>query len=85
MTKIIFATGLRDLRARFPQAARYDEPASLEPLPSAANLAENIAVLEIPLGEFEEGRIADSTNRASHDLATTGSRKNVPSVPRTQL
>ena len=51
-----------------PPAAGHCKPARFEPLPSGANLSQDVAVLEIAFGQFEHRRIADGADLQASDI-----------------
>ena len=51
-----------------PPAAGHYKPARFEPLPSGANLSQDVAVLEIAFGQFEHRRIADGADLQAPDI-----------------
>ena len=51
-----------------PPASSHHKPASFEPLPSRANLAQDIAVFEIAFGEFQHRCVAGCSDRQPSDI-----------------
>src|ERR1700756_3338450 len=59
---------------RGPPPPRHHNSARVEPLPSHANLAQNISIFELPFGELEHGRIADRPDFQPSDVSAAKGR-----------
>src|SRR5262252_7136966 len=57
-----------------PPAPAHDQSARFEPLPSDANLAQNIAVFEFAFGKLKHGRIADCAGFQPADIGAAEGR-----------
>src|SRR5689334_4317252 len=58
----------RSCPRRVPPAPGQHKSARVEPLPSRANLAQDIAVFEIAFSEFEHGRVANRADLQPSDI-----------------
>ena len=59
---------------RVPPALGHHKSARFKPLPSRANLTQDIAIFEIALGEFEHGRVPDRADLQPSDIGAAERR-----------